>query len=282
MYKFPIGVMLESFKLPYREAIETAAKIGAKGLQIHARKGEFTPDNITAELKAELKTLLDDNNLVISAMCGDLGKGFGNPELNPELIEKSKRIIDLAKELGTNIVTTHIGVVPSSPEHDRYKIMQEACFELAKYADSMDAKFAVETGPECSTTLKAFLDSLGSKGVSVNLDPANLAMVVGENPVEAVYNLKDYIVHTHAKDGIKLLDRDPEIIYGVSESKMLLDPAFKEVPLGQGSVPFKEYLDALTDIGFKGFLTIEREVGETPKDDIILAADFLRGVMNNG
>ena len=282
MNKFPIGVMLESFKLPYREAIETAAKIGAKGLQVHATRGEFTPDNITAEKKAELKSLLNDNDLVISALCGDLGKGFGKKELNPELIEKSKRIIDLAKELGTNIVTTHIGVVPSDPGHERYKIMQEACFELSRYADSMDAKFAVETGPEPSATLKAFLDSLGSKGVSVNLDPANLAMVIGENAVAAVYNLKDYIVHTHAKDGIKLLDRNPEIIYGVCEEKMLLDPAFKEVPLGQGAVPFKEYLNALTDIGFNGFLTIEREVGETPKDDIILAADFLREVMNNG
>ena len=282
MNKFPIGVMLESFKLPYREAIETAAKIGAKGLQVHATRGEFTPDNITAEKKAELKSLLNDNDLVISALCGDLGKGFGKKELNPELIEKSKRIIDLAKELGTNIVTTHIGVVPSDPGHERYKIMQEACFELSRYADSMDAKFAVETGPEPSATLKTFLDSLGSKGVSVNLDPANLAMVIGENAVAAVYNLKDYIVHTHAKDGIKLLDRNPEIIYGVCEEKMLLDPAFKEVPLGQGAVPFKEYLNALTDIGFNGFLTIEREVGETPKDDIILAADFLREVMNNG
>ena len=282
MNKFPIGVMLESFKLPYREAIETAAKIGAKGLQVHATRGEFTPDNITAEKKAELKSLLNDNDLVISALCGDLGKGFGKKELNPELIEKSKRIIDLAKELGTNIVTTHIGVVPSDPGHERYKIMQEACFELSRYADSMEAKFAVETGPEPSATLKTFLDSLGSKGVSVNLDPANLAMVIGENAVAAVYNLKDYIVHTHAKDGIKLLDRNPEIIYGVCEEKMLLDPAFKEVPLGQGAVPFKEYLNALTDIGFNGFLTIEREVGETPKDDIILAADFLREVMNNG
>ena len=280
MNNFPIGVMLESFKLPAKEAIETASMIGAQGLQIHASRGEFIPDNMTSAKKAELKSMLDANNLTISALCGDLGMGFGKPELNPELIEKSKRIIDLAKDLGTNVVTTHIGVVPSDPNHDRYKIMQEACFELAKYADSMEAKFAVETGPEHSKTLKGFLDSLGSKGVSVNLDPANLVMVIGQNPVDAVYDLKDYIVHTHAKDGLKLLDRDPEIIYGVSEEKMLLDPAFKEVPLGQGGVPFKEYLEALTDIGFNGFLTIEREVGETPKDDIVLAANYLREVMN--
>ena len=34
-----------------------------------------------------------------------------------------------AKELETNIVTTHIGVVPSDPANERYQIMQEACFK---------------------------------------------------------------------------------------------------------------------------------------------------------
>ena len=282
MYNFPIGVMVESFKVSTNEAIAKAAALGVDGLQLYATKGENSPEALTPEKRRELLKRVKDAGLKFSALCGDLGKGFGHKELNPELVEKSKRILDLALDLETNIVTTHIGVVPNDKNHERYKIMQEACFELSRYADSMDAKFAVETGPEPSATLKAFLDSLGSKGVSVNLDPANLAMVIGENAVAAVYNLKDYIVHTHAKDGIKLLDRNPEIIYGVCEEKMLLDPAFKEVPLGQGAVPFKEYLNALTDIGFNGFLTIEREVGETPKDDIILAADFLREVMNNG
>lgn len=112
--------------------------------------------------------------MFFSALCGDLGHGFGDKDKNPELIEKSKRILDLAKELETDIVTTHIGVVPSDPSHERYKIMQEACFELSRYADSVNAHFAIETGPETSETLKTFLDSLDSTGVAVNLDPANL------------------------------------------------------------------------------------------------------------
>ena len=82
--------------------------------------------------------------------------------------------------------------------------MQEACFELATYADTLDAHFAIETGPETSATLKEFLDSLNSTGVAVNLDPANLRMVTGDDPVTAVHNLQRYIVHTHAKDGNRL------------------------------------------------------------------------------
>ena len=186
----------------------------------------------------------------------------------------------MAKELETDIVTTHIGVVPQDPAHPRYRILQEACGELAAYADSLDAHFAIETGPETSLTLKNFLDSLGSTGVAVNLDPANLVMVTGDDPVQAVYNLRKYIVHTHAKDGIKLSDRNPEAVYGmVREDALVTDRAFEEVPLGEGGVPFREYLAALEDIGYDGFLTIEREVGADPAGDIQKAVEFLKTFM---
>ena len=221
---------------------------------------------------------------VFSAICGDLGRGFGNPELNPSLIEKSKRIMELAKELGSDIVTTHIGVVPADPSHDRYKVMQEACRELAEFADGLGSHFALETGPEPSAVLKQFLDSLGSRGVSVNLDPANLVMVVGDDPVDAVRNLKDYIVHTHAKDGIMVQRTNPEFIYGVTPTPEDVRGAtfYRELPLGEGKVGFPAYLRALERVGYRGFLTIEREAGDDPVKDIKDAADFLRKVIAEG
>ena len=276
MYHFPIGIIADSFRKPMPEALATAAKLGAKGVQVYATRGEMSPEELTGQKRRDFLAMVKDNGLVISALCGDLGRGFGNPELNPQLIQRSKRILDLAKELETNIVTTHIGVTPADENHPRYKIMQDACGELAAYADSLDAHFAIETGPETSETLKHFLDSLHSTGVAVNLDPANLVMVTGDDPAKAVHNLKDYIVHTHAKDGVKLMNRDPEIIYGLVNGDAGADPAFEEVPLGKGSVPWQAYLQALTDIGYKGFLTIEREVGDDPTSDIALAMDFLR------
>ncbi len=282
MYNFPIGVVLESFRLPTFEAVKKAAELGLNGIQMYATKGENAPENLSGEKARELLKFVKDNGLVFSALCGDLGHGFGNAEKNPQLVEKSKRILDLAKELDCNIVTTHIGVVPSDKNHERYKIMQEACGELAEYADSLDAHFAIETGPETSEVLKGFLDSLGSKGVAVNLDPANLVMVTGDDPVNAVHNLKDYIYHTHAKDGNRLAVGNPEYIYGVvhpvpEEFKGIR--YFEEVPLGTGGVDFKAYLAALEEIGYRGYLTIEREVGATPEADINTAANFLREVI---
>lgn len=41
---------------------------------------------------------------------------------------------------------------------------------------------------------------------------------------------------------------------------------------------YPRYLAALDDIGYRGFLTIEREVGDNPEGDIRLAADFLRRI----
>ncbi|MBQ1257782.1 MAG: sugar phosphate isomerase/epimerase [Clostridia bacterium] len=277
MYNFPIGIILDSFRKPFLEALDIVASLGAQGIQVYATRGEMSPENLVGEKRKNFLNEVKARGLVISALCGDLGHGFYNAEENPMLIEKSKRILDLAKDLETDIVTTHIGVVPEDQNHPRFKILQDACGELSQYADSLKAHFAIETGPETSLTLKNFLDTLHSTGVAVNLDPANLVMVTGDDPAGAVYNLKDYIVHTHAKDGKMLRRANPEAIYGlVRDDALVTDRAFIELPLGEGDVPYDNYLKALEDIGYKGFLTIEREVGTQPEEDIRKAVTFLK------
>ena len=86
-------------------------------------------------------------------------------------------------------------------------------------------------------------------------------MVVADDPVAGVHTLSKYIVHTHAKDGIQV-SADPL--------------KWEELPLGQGGVKWDDYLKALSAIGYDGFLTIEREVGDTPEVDIKLAVTFLK------
>jgi sugar phosphate isomerase/epimerase len=105
-------------------------------------------------------------------------------------------------------------------------------------------------------------------------------MVTGEDPVSAVYKLKDYIVHTHLKDGKMLKKTLPKIIYdhfaeGGIEALNISD-FFIETPVGQGSVDFKNYLKALKDIGYNGFLTVERETGDNPSNDIKIAFDYIK------
>ena len=277
MYPFSIGVILDSFRTDLTTALDKAVAVGASGLQVYATSGAFSPESLSQQKRREFLDMCKSRGLTISALCGDLGQGFANPEKNPELIERSKRILDLAKDLETDVVTTHIGVVPADTDCDTFRIMQDACGQLAAYADSLRAHFAIETGPELSAVLKTFLDTLHSTGVAVNLDPANLVMVAGDDPVKAVHNLKEYIVHTHAKDGRMLRRVNPETIYNGTLD--FAEAPFIELPLGQGDVDFPAYLSALNDIGYTGYLTIEREVGDDPEGDIRLAVNFLQSLI---
>ena len=201
-------------------------------------------------------------------------------EKNRPLIDREKRILEMAKELGTDIVTTHIGVVPETKNCVQYESMFSVCKELADFAKNMQGHFAVETGPEKADVLKAFLDDLGSDGVAVNLDPANLVMCAGDDPVQAVYTLQEYIVHTHAKDGIQLKKFDTKALYapryyGLEGCGW---DVIREEPLGQGGVKWKEYIAALRDIGYSGYLTIERECGTAPAKDIGEAVRLLNSL----
>lgn len=275
-----IGAMVESFRLGFKNGVEKAASLGIEGIQAYATGGELGVDDITDAKLKEVLDIVKSNGLVFSAICGDFGHGFMNPEQNKIYVEKSKRVLDLAKKLECNIVTTHIGTVPAE-ENETKEIMRKACRELAEYADSVGSAFAVETGPEPGKVLGEFLDSLGAGGVRVNFDPANLVMCVDDRPENALKYLGKYVVHTHAKDGIMLKKKIEEKINIGEEAKehqALADMGMKylELPLGEGDVNFDVYLPALAATGFNGFLTIEREVGDNPEKDIALAVEFLK------
>lgn len=277
-----IGIITDCMKRnTLAEALADAARLGADGVQIYATTGEFTPDTLGAEAKAKYKALLSQHGLEISALCGDMGGyGFERAEDNALRIEKTKRIIDLAVEFSARVVTTHIGVIPDEKTHPRYAVMLSALTECGSYAAAKGVTLAIETGPEKAKTLKAFIEDTEG-GVGVNLDPANFTMVTGQDAVEAVSILKNYIVHTHVKDGRKL---DPELkaetvyhafaVGGVAALNAC--KGFEELPIGQGDVDWKSYMKALKEIGYDGYLTIEREAGDAPFDDIRSAVKFIR------
>ena len=46
MYQFPIGVIIESFRVPTAEALAKAQAIGANGIQMYATEGDHAPENL--------------------------------------------------------------------------------------------------------------------------------------------------------------------------------------------------------------------------------------------
>lgn len=278
---FKLGIMLESLRMGVRKGIIKCSEMGADGLQLYAVGGDLAPENLSQTGRRELLDLIKSSGLIVSAVCGDLGgHGFTRASENERKIEKSREILKLAKDLESDVVTTHVGVIPEDENAPARMAVKEACEELGKFAEDIGVSFAIETGPETTEALRAFLDSLRTGGVKVNYDPANLVMVAGDDPVKGVHVLKDYIVHTHAKDGIRVKKTDPAVIYnhlaegGIGDLR--LEDYFREVPLGEGDVDFEGYIEALREICYNGFLTIEREAGDKPLEDIAGAVNFLR------
>ena len=254
------GAFLSSFRLDFKSALKKAREIGLAGIQLSSLKDEIDVENVSPKKAKEIIKVFKDHNLVISAVCGDIdGFAVDDEAEAKKRIERTKRIMDNTKMLGVEIVQTHIGFIPENFNTDKKaQVMRKCLEEVGKYGAKTGVSLATETGPEPAITMKRFLDTIKIPAIKVNYDPANLVMN-GFDCIGGVRELKDYIIHSHAKDGRKTPD----------------DKGRKEQPLGKGDVNFPAYIKAMDAIGYEGFYVIEREVGEDPAKDIAEAKRFL-------
>jgi len=234
-----------------KRQLALAKEIGVEGVQLWAVDYDaaasclLDPDRCDTKCRKEVLELIESFNLEISGFCAQLSgpKRFGgldDPEGIEERIEKTKRVLELASFMGAPIVTTHPGHIPEDHEDKTYKIIRESISKIARYAEDVNAYFAVETGMEPPHVLRAFIEDIGSDGLKVNYDPANLLHYGVEEVIKGVRELGKWIVHTHAKDH---------------------DPKTGRATVGEGLVPWKRYLKELRDQGYDGWLALEDETG---------------------
>lgn len=257
MRNFKIGIFLDGLRMPIPDAMKKANEFGVDGFQVYCTRGELYPDNFSKEARKEFLKRCEDLGLVISAFCGDIGGFTIDDQAQAEHnVGETIKFLELSADMGTSVLTSHIGSVSDKPQNV-VDICKHSLEKIAQRCRQLNVTFASETGAEPAEHLKKFLDELAQEGIGVNYDPANLVMQ-GWDHLEGVNLLKDYIVHTHAKDGL----------FGKGE----------EVPLGTGGVNFEQWIDNLNGIGFTGFLAIEREVGDNPEQDIREAVEYLKSL----
>ena len=250
-----IGIFADNLKLPLRDGIRMAAEMGASSFQMYTTSGEVLPENMSPAAR-EFRRFYEGLGLRLSAICADFGHGFVDPEHNKALLPRLHAQVDLALDLGTSIITTHVGTVPA--EHNAaWDTLRKALNDIGAYAEHKGVVLATETGPEPGPVLAGLLAALDNHGVRVNFDPANLTYM-GFDLDQALDALLPYVVHTHAKDAL----RGPG--------------SYRERPLGQGDVPWAHYIARLKAAGYKGAFTIEREAGDDPIGDTRLGIEFLK------
>ena len=175
--------------------------------------------------------------------------GFGDPATRTERLERFQWALDRTKALGLGDMMLHAGFIPEPKEPDRKPFLDT----LAKVSDLARAKgvtIAFETGQETADLLRLTLDELKCPNLKVNFDPANMLLYDKGDPIRAVEILGPDIRSVHVKDANR-----PTVPgqWGA------------EVPLGQGQVNIKAFIQTLKKVGYVGSLCIEREVGDQPE-----------------
>jgi sugar phosphate isomerase/epimerase len=220
-----------------------------------------------------------DNNIEISAFwCGwqgpkvwDFYSGPVTLGLFPQAyrfarMETLVRGADFAKRIGVVDVVTHVGYIPENPNDSDYKGVLEAVKYVAEHCKNNGQFFLFETGQETPITLKRLIEDIGLDNLAINLDPANLLLYGKANPVDSLDIFGEYVRGVHAKDGDY-----------PTNGKYLGE----EKPLGEGRVNFEALIAKLKKLGYKGALTIEREIsGEQQIKDILRGKKFLEEIIN--
>lgn len=169
--------------------------------------------------------------------------------------------VPFAHRIGVKQIATHVGFLPEIPHDPDYVgticILRHICARMKEKGIS----FLFETGQETPVTLLRAIEDIGMDNVGINFDTANLVLYGKGNPVDAVRVFGKYVRDLHIKDGLYPTD-----------GRHL----GKEVAVGEGIADFPMIVKMLTDLGYNGSYTIEREIhGDQQTRDIIRARDML-------
>lgn len=196
---------------------------------------------------------------------GPITIGLVPERYRTERVAALKKGADFAAWVGAPGITTHVGFIPENPNNPLYAGVLEALREVVGYCRERGLTFSFETGQETPVTLLRIIEDLGEEGLGINLDPANLLMYGKANPVDALDVFGQYVLGVHAKDGE----------YPTNGRELGV-----EKRLGEGRVGFPKLIARLKALGYRGALTIEREIsGPRQIEDIRHAINVLSALI---
>lgn len=254
MEKWPLGVFA-SIDAGLGVQLEVAHELGVPTIQLHApRPSSRTPDNARRFLD-RLGTL----GLSITAVFGGFeGESYADiptvtrtvglvpPATRAARTQEMKEIADFARLLGVDVVALHLGFVPHDAADQLYRQVLDVTRDLCDHCRGLGQALHLETGQEPADTLLAFIADVGRDNLFINFDPANMILYGSGEPIEALEKVGRYVRSVHCKDATWAARPGQE--WGA------------EVPLGQGAVGMERYLRTLDKLGYRGPLTIEREI----------------------
>ncbi len=255
-----IGIQTRSLRQPLRQALVTASRLGAQGIEIDARS-ELRPSELSRTGLREFHKLLNDLNLRVSAVAFPTRRGYDEPDELERRVLATHEAIRFAADLRTDVVVNRIGRVPEKSEDPAFQRLVQALTAVAAYGERMGARLAAQTAEVSPQDLARVIAALPEHSIGIDLHPSGL-IVAGHSPIEAVETLGAHILHVHACDAVRN-----------SATRRTT-----EVELGRGSADFAELLGRLTEFNYRGWATIERRESPNPIPEIENAVAYLRSM----
>lgn len=182
-------------------------------------------------------------------------------------VEKIETISQFASALGVNRIGAHIGFIPHDKADPRFDALVETVRGICDSLGARDQVFALETGQETAKALKTFIEEVARPNLKVNFDPANMILYGTEPPVPATQMLMPWIDGVHCKDGTWPTEKDQ---------------LGHETPFGSGDVDATAWLHLLVREGYRGPLTIEREIsGPQQMEDVRAAKNIIESALQS-
>ncbi len=248
MIRHPLGLRLNS-ACPLKDQIYDAARYGAQGVVMDAT-GDLAPQRLGETGRRELRHLLRTLELSLVALHLPTRRPFDTTDQLDERIRRGDAAFALAYELGTSLVLCRVGPVPAEEDKDRRELFTTALASLAQRADHRGVRLAIETGPEPGQRLRGFLDAQGAPSLAASIDPTSL-LRAGIDPVDATRELGPWVAHAYAADAT-----------GPGAPAAANPRGFGYPP---GALDWEEYLGALEEVAYNGFLTIWPDPSADPR-----------------
>lgn len=159
-------------------------------------------------------------------------------------IEYTKNAIDLASSVNSPSICVATGrPLPGTLPEEARHYLRKSLEEILTYAEQTGVDVGIEFEPELlvestQETLE-LINEIGHSSLGVNLDVGHAA-VYGEDPVEMIYRSDGYLTGLHLED----------IVGGIRGKH------YHRIP-GDGDLDFRSMFDALDDIGYDGYATLE-------------------------
>ena len=255
-----IGIQTRSLRQPLKQALHTAALLGAEGVEIDCRT-ELVSGEMSQTGLRQFRKLLGDLNLRVSAVAFPTRRGYDVVDELDRRVFATQAAMRFAHELGAEVVINRVGRIPDNASDPQFGRLVEVLASLASYGDRVGARLAAQTGQESPAQLARLLDALADQTLGVDLHPSAL-IFHGHSPQEAVAEIGARVLHVHAADAV----------HDFSAGRA------REVELGRGTADLPALLGRLTEFDYRGWVTIERREAADPITEIENAVAYLRSL----